>query len=100
MLVKNLLIKKFRHMNNINVQFSNHLTAISGPNSTGKSTILGLVGQIFVFNKKYKTINNSSFETKYSEIFKFCPTHDYNSKYDYRVTMMVLQILKKKQRHG
>lgn len=87
MLVKNLHIKKFRHMNNINVEFSNYLTAISGPNSTGKSTILGLVGQIFVFNKKYKTINKSSFETKYSEIFKFCPIHDYKSKYDYSVTI-------------
>lgn len=72
-------------MKNIDILFSNNLTAISGQNSTGKSTILGLIGQIFVFYKKYKTINNSSFETKYSEIFKFCPIYEYSAEHNYDV---------------
>ena len=74
-------------MENLEVKFGKHLTVISGQNSTGKSTILGLVGQIFEYKGKEKTKNNSKFAAKYSEIFRFCPTHDKNNIHEYEATL-------------
>ncbi len=40
--ITNLQITKFRHLNDINFELGNRLTAIAGQNGTGKSTILCL----------------------------------------------------------
>ena len=71
MKIEHIQIKKFRHMGDLGVKFGEKLTAISGQNGTGKSTILGLVGQLFDYKGEEKTKNNSLFATKYSEIFRF-----------------------------
>jgi recombinational DNA repair ATPase RecF len=42
----------FRHMKNIEIQFGDYLTILSGLNGTGKSTVLGLVGQLFDYKGK------------------------------------------------
>jgi len=88
MKLKQLNISNFRHMVNVNIEFGEYLTVISGLNGTGKSTILGLAGHLFSFREgpqkfTFKTLDNRPFETEYSEIFRFCPTHDLNKKYQY-----------------
>jgi predicted ATPase len=77
--------KYFRHMRNIHFEFGDELTVISGLNGTGKSSILGLIGQVYDYKVKLKTINNNDFSTKYSDIFKFCETYDQNNIYQYEV---------------
>jgi len=83
MKIQKIHIKNFRHIKNEDVVFGDRLTAISGQNSTGKSTVLGLVGQIFDYKGKEKTKNNLPFKTKYSEIFRFCPKFDKKQIYKY-----------------
>jgi predicted ATP-dependent endonuclease of OLD family len=86
--LKKLKIKYFRHMQDIDIDFGDYITVISGLNGTGKSSVLGLAGHIFSFRKKpksnsLKTISENLFETEFSEIFKFCPKHDIGKKYNY-----------------
>jgi len=97
MKIKNLEIKKFRHMNNLTVEFGDRLTVISGQNGTGKSTILGMVGQIFDYKGKEQTKNNLSFATKYSEIFRFCKDNDKSGEHEYIAKIDVDNILINKQ---
>ena len=44
MYVKKLIIRKFRHINNLSIDFCEGVNAIAGQNGTGKSSILGLIG--------------------------------------------------------
>ncbi len=83
MKIRRIIANDFRHMKNVNIEFGENLTIISGLNGTGKSSVLGLIGQLFDYKGKDKTINNDNFATKYSEIFKFCPNHDQNKEYEY-----------------
>ena len=71
MKIKKLTIEKFRHMEDVEIEFGDRLTVISGQNGTGKSTILGMIGQVFDYKGKERTKNNRKFATKYSEIFRF-----------------------------
>jgi predicted ATP-binding protein involved in virulence len=91
MKIKKITIKEFRHMNDLVVEFGDNLTAIAGQNGTGKSTILGLVGQIFDYKSKERTKNNLQFATKYSEIFRFCPINDINSNHEYEALILDIE---------
>lgn len=75
-------------MQNVNIEFSENLTVISGLNGTGKSSVLGLIGQVFDYKGVGRTINNRIFATKYSEIFKFCPKYDQSSEYEYTAEVL------------
>lgn len=72
-------------MHNLEIDFGKNLTAISGQNGTGKSTILGMVGHIFDYKGKEKTKNNEEFKAKYGDIFRFCPFNDITDTYEYEV---------------
>lgn len=94
MKIKELNIKYFRHMKDLNIKVGNNITVISGLNGTGKSSLLGLIGHLFSFqnNKEeseekypYKTISGQPFETEYSNIFRFSPQYDMNKKYAYSI---------------
>ncbi len=87
MKLESVYIKKFRHMNELELKLGKRLTVISGQNGTGKSTILGLVGQIFDYKGKQRTKNNLPFATKYSEIFRFCPIHDKKHTHEYEAVI-------------
>ncbi|MCF7894480.1 MAG: AAA family ATPase [Candidatus Omnitrophica bacterium] len=78
-------IKKFRHMKDLDINIGSNLTAISGQNGTGKSTILGMIGHIFDYKGGEKTKNNHDFSAKYGEIFRFCPENDVKSTHEYTV---------------
>lgn len=81
-------------MENVSIEFGDYLTVISGLNGTGKSSILGLVGHLFSFREKgsevkykHKTLDNKPYEAEYSEIFKFCPTHEFDKNYEYEAEL-------------
>ena len=72
-------------MKNLDIKIGKNLTAISGQNGTGKSTILGMVGHVFDYKGKTKTRSNRDFSAKYGEIFRFCPINDIKNKHEYTV---------------
>ena len=84
--IKEINIKKFRALNNLDINFSPNLNIICGQNGTSKSTILGVLAQIcsfeseYVNNSKkslnYQTIGGKDFKSKYSEHVRFSKVFD------------------------
>jgi len=77
-----LEVENFRHILNQTIEIGSVLTAIAGQNGTGKSTLLGWIAQSSDFKFKAKTLLETSFKSKYSEIFRFCPEQDFNKEYN------------------
>ncbi|MGO4771136.1 AAA family ATPase [Flavobacterium sp. W22_SRS_FK3] len=77
-----LEVGNFRHISNQTIEIGNVITAIAGQNGTGKSTLLGWIAQASDFKFKNKTLLETYFKSKYSEIFRFCPEQDYNKEYN------------------
>lgn len=83
-LLKKLVIKKFRALNNVDIEFGTHVTVICGKNGTSKSSILGIAAQIFSFEKDYlkdeklqfQTITGSNFKSLPAEHFRFSDKYD------------------------
>ncbi len=77
MKIKKIKIDKFRNLLGIDIEFANRLNAIAGQNKTSKTALLGLIGHIFNFQSKYKTLLGKPFTTQFSEIFRFAyPNYD------------------------
>lgn len=82
--LKKLAIEKFRALNNVVVEFGDHITVICGKNGTSKSSILGIAAQIFSFEKDYakdevlsfRQIAGGSYKSQYSEHFRISETYD------------------------
>lgn len=77
-----LEVENFRHITHQTIEIGSVITAIAGQNGTGKSTLLGWIAQSSDFKYKNKTLLESYFKSKYSEIFRFCPEQDYNKEYN------------------
>lgn len=83
-LLKKLNIKKFRALQNVEIDFGTHITVICGKNGTSKSSILGIAAQIFSFEKdyikgealKFKSITGSNFKSLPNEHFRFSNKYD------------------------
>lgn len=83
--LKKLVIEKFRALNNVEVEFGDHITVVCGKNGTSKSSILGIAAQIFSFEKDYgkdeslrhyKQITGAEFKSRYSEHFRISEKFD------------------------
>ncbi len=82
--INKLRIKKFRALEDIDIEIGEHLTLICGKNGTSKSSILGITAQIFSFDKdyiknekiKFETITNDTFKSDYSDHFRFSNKYD------------------------
>lgn len=91
-LLKSMTVKNFRNMKDISFEFGERITVISGKNGTAKSTILGLVAQIFNFDKDvikdetldFKTLDNKNFKSQFSEHFRLSNNHDKPGEMDVR----------------
>lgn len=83
-ILKKMIVESFRNMSNVEIEFGERLTVISGKNGTAKSTILGLVAQIFSFDKdyvndekiEYETLSGKQFKSKFSEHFRLSSMYD------------------------
>jgi predicted ATPase len=77
MIISKVEIVKFRKFNNVTFNLGKKVTVIAGQNGTMKTTLLGLIGQPFSMTdksspmKEAKTIDGYSFESKFSDKFKF-----------------------------
>ena len=66
---KSLIINDFRQFNNMKISLGKRLTVIAGRNSTGKSTILGILANSGELKKKDgTTYANGQFRAEFSEI--------------------------------
>ena len=84
--LKKFKIKKFRRLEDIDVDFGKRVTLICGKNGTSKSTILGMAAQIFNFSKDfsvpssprldYKTITGKRFKSHFADHFRFSKKYD------------------------
>lgn len=91
-LLKSMTVKNFRNMKEISFEFGERITVISGKNGTAKSTILGLVAQIFNFDKdviknntlNFKTLDNKPFKSQFSEHFRLSNNFDKPGEMDVR----------------
>lgn len=83
-LLKKMHIKNFRNLHDVEIEFGTRITVISGKNGTAKSTILGLVAQIFSFEKDYttdtdldyQTLNGKKFKSVFREHFRLSQKYD------------------------
>lgn len=70
-MIQKMMIRKFRQFNNIEFYMGKYITAISGHNATGKSTILALLGNCAELKvKEGRPILQNQFRTEFSEIIK------------------------------
>lgn len=83
--LKKILIKKFRALNNVEIEFGDYITVICGKNGTSKSSILGIAAQIFSFEKDYvtgaslrdfKQISGQGFKSQYKEHIRISEKFD------------------------
>lgn len=82
--LKKLVIEKFRALNNVEIEFGDHITVICGKNGTSKSSILGIAAQIFSFEMDYaekeklsfRQIADGLFKSQYSEHFRISGKFD------------------------
>ncbi len=75
-----LHLEDFRIFQNQKINLGKTLTAIAGHNATGKSTVLGILGNSSELKTKFgKTITDKQFKTEFSELFKGSKVHDKSS---------------------
>lgn len=89
MKITKIEVTKFRNLKEISIDFAEGLNAIAGQNGTSKTSILGLIGHIFTYDKSFKTLAGKNYVTEFSEIFRFAyPEYDsagehvWNTKFD------------------
>ncbi len=76
-MITRLSLKKFRIFENIAIELGQMVTAIAGHNATGKSTLLGVIGNSCELKAKDgRTITAAQFRTEFSELFKGSQKYD------------------------
>lgn len=77
MRILSLHINKFRLFENVTFDLGKYMTVLSGTNSVGKSTLLGILGNSSELKvKSGRPILQKQFRTEFSEIFRMSPKHD------------------------
>jgi AAA15 family ATPase/GTPase len=76
-MIHSIQINKFRAFKDVGFRLGRYITAIAGQNATGKTTLLGMIGNSSELKKKDGLpILQNQFRTEWSEIFKASPTYD------------------------
>lgn len=84
-----LQINDFRLFKKKTIKFGKLLTVISGRNATGKSTILGMIGNSCELKKKDGvTVTSKSFKADFSELFKGSEKFDTSGSDRFTVTLV------------
>ena len=77
MFISELYIERFRLFQNNSIKLGKYITAISGFNATGKSTVLGLLGHCGELKlNKGRPLLHSAFKAELGEILKFSKPYD------------------------
>lgn len=79
-------IKNFRCFNDNEIALGKYLTVLAGRNSTGKSTILGMLGNAAEIKKKDgTTYSNGQFRAEFSELFNGSEKYDLKGSNRYEI---------------
>lgn len=77
MFIRELYIERFRLFRNNSIKLGKYITAISGFNATGKSTVLGLLSHCGELrSSKGRPLLHSAFKAELGEILKFSKPYD------------------------
>ncbi|MBF9813344.1 ATP-binding protein [Klebsiella aerogenes] len=85
--LRSMNVEVFRGLKNVNISFGERITVICGKNGTSKSTILGIIAQIFSFSRdyskepaellsSYRTLTGNRFKSQFSDHFRFSSKFD------------------------
>jgi AAA15 family ATPase/GTPase len=95
--VHKIKINKFRGLDGIEIGLGKRLTVICGKNGTSKSTILGVIAQIFSFRTDYstvpaqtlpfKTLTGDNFKSKFQDHFRFSEKFDVPGSMDVEISL-------------
>jgi energy-coupling factor transporter ATP-binding protein EcfA2 len=94
--LKKIEVRKFRALQNVDIEFATHVTVICGKNGTSKSSILGIAAQVFSFEENYltgqqldfKTISGGQFTSIPREHFRFSDEFDVPGSLDVGVQLI------------
>lgn len=85
---KELYIENFRLFQNQRIIIGKYLTVLSGRNSTGKSTILGMIANSGELKKKDGvTYSSKAFRAEFSELFKGSKRFDVTGPNRFKITL-------------
>lgn len=84
--VESIEIKKFRSFKPMTIPLGRYVTVISGQNGTGKSTLLGMLGQPFGLGGA-RDVFGKSMRAKFTDMFKLSPIHDVPGEHLYFVNL-------------
>lgn len=93
--IQKINVLKFRALQNIAIPFGERVTVICGKNGTAKSTILGLLAQIFSFSKdyasntelEYSPLHSGSFKSNFSDHFRLSEKFDFAGELEASYTL-------------
>ena len=66
-----LHVNQFRGLENIEINLGNSISVICGKNGTAKSTILGLIAQIFSFETNYANGEKLQYKNEENELVDY-----------------------------
>ena len=84
--IDSIEIEKFRNFKPMTINLGRYITVVSGQNGTGKSTLLGMLGQPFGLVDK-KDVFGRSMRAKFTDMFKLSPEHDAPGEHIYYVNL-------------
>lgn len=88
-MINKIKINDFRGLKDKTIQLGKYLTIISGKNATGKSTILGMLGNAGELKKKdAKTYTGGHFRADFNELFKGSMEYDLTGSDKYEVILI------------
>jgi AAA15 family ATPase/GTPase len=90
MIIESIDIENFRQIHNTPIPLGKNLTFISGQNGTGKSTLLGMLGQPFTFtvpDDSFKNFFGIKLKAEFSDLFNLSYHFDYGKNYTYNVNL-------------
>lgn len=84
--IESIEIDKFRNFTPMTIKLGRYVTVISGQNGTGKSTLLGMLGQPFGM-AEMKDVFGRGMRAKFTDMFKLSPDHDIPGEHVYYVNL-------------
>jgi len=91
-------VNSFRGLKDVEISLGERITVICGKNGTSKSTILGIIAQIFSFSRDYsieppesladfRTLTATRFKSQFSEHFRFSSKYDIPGSMDVHIKL-------------
>lgn len=109
-MLKEIVIHKYRGFKDVSFKIGSHLTVIAGQNGTQKTTLLGMLTQMFTLDSKSpmggdKPLIGGNYRSDFINKFKFSPSfdkagdHEWTLRLDGMNDFTAVSIWRDKKRH-